>query len=154
MTTHSSTVAFDAYNAFYAIVNTQLSAIKDPQWAVFDGDPRQGEYNNIAAVLGINAWNQQPAGIGAGVPSFPLDESFEINARLACWDQTITQSATRGSIATAFKAIETGVRNDPTLGGLVLWSYLGATIYEQGATDASGSSAQIDIYLACKARII
>lgn len=152
MTFHTSTTFFDGIDAFVAIVETALSPLSDP-WSVFDGDPREGTFNWVAAITGATNWSQSPAGIGAGSPSFPLDEDYEITARLACWDGTITQSTSRNSIKAAFQAIETGVRADPTLGGIALWSYLATNEYEQGATDASGSSAQLDITLYVTARI-
>lgn len=152
MTVYTSTTFFDALAAFYGVVKTALATTSDP-WQVFDGDPREGEFNYIAAVLGGADWGDLPAGVGAGSPSFPIDEEYRINARLACWDQTTNQALTRTSIANAYKAIMAGVRADPTLGGILLWSYLGTAEYDQGVTDASGSSAQLDVFLDCRARI-
>ena len=154
MATTSTTTFFAAYTAFYGVIKTSLATLSDP-WTVFDGDPRQGEFNYIAALLGPVEWVDSPAGIGAGSPSFPIDEEYRINARLAVWDETIDQSISRASIASAYEAIFAGVRADPTLGAVpgVLWSYLGAAEYEQGANDMGGSSAQIDIYLNVRARL-
>ena len=154
MATTSTTTFFAAYTKFYGVLTSTLSALSDP-WTVFDGDPRQGEFNYVAAMIGPVDWADSPAGIGAGSPSFPIDEEYRINARLAVWDNTIDQSLSCTSIATAYEAILAGVRADPTLGGVpgVLWSYLGTAEYEQGANDMGGSSAQLDIYLNVRARL-
>ena len=149
---NTTTTFFAAYNYFLATLRTSLTGLADP-WTVFDGDPRQGEYNYVAALLATGSWVTTPAGIGAGSPSFPLDEEYSIDARLACWDQTIDQSLTRASRASAFEAIMAGIRADPTLGGIALWSYLSAVVFEQGPTDASGSFTQLDVSLTVRARI-
>ena len=149
---YTTTTFFDAYTAFLAVLKGALAPLSDP-WTVFDGDPRQGEFNYVAAVLGQGQWLNTPAGIGAGSPSFSIDEEYTIDARLACWDQTINQTLTRASIATAYEAVLAGVRADPTLGGIAKWSYLSALTYEQGPTDSSGSFAQLDLSLSVHARI-
>ena len=150
--TTSTTTFFDAYEYFHAAIQVALEDLSD-KWVVFDGDPRSGEYNYVASVLGSTTWENEPAGIGAGAPSFPLDEKYMIQARLACWDGSTDQSLTRKSIRTAYSAIQGTVRADPRLGGLVLWSYLTASEYAQGATSENGSFAQIDLYLNITARI-
>ena len=148
----ATTAFFDAYTAFLKVLQNSLQPLSDP-WTVYDGDPREGQYNYVAALLGQGSWISSPAGIGTGTPSFPLDEEFSIDARLAAWDQTIDQSLTRNSLKLAYEAILAGVRADPTLGGVCLWSYLSATVFEQGATDASGSYTQLDVTLTVRARI-
>lgn len=149
----NTTTLFNAYEAFRQIVETALDSLNSG-WHVSDGEPRAGEYNNIAALLGATNWDMAPAGIGAGSPSFPLDEKYSIQVRLAVWDGGQIQSSPRNEIKNAYEAILLGVRNNPTLDVPgILWSHIGITEFEQGLTDQNGSAAQIDIFLEVTARI-
>jgi len=149
-----STTMFDVYDRYVALLTSALSTTST-KWHVSDGEPRVGEYDYVAAVLGATGWEQEPAGIGSGAPSFPLDERYAIESRIFAWDGTIDQARSRAVIKEAYNAILSAVRADPTLGGTpgVIYCHVGVLEYEQGVTNLEGSAAQLDINLNVYARI-
>lgn len=121
---------------------------------VFDGIVRAGQsQTSLVVVTGWESEEREPATFG-GAQFFTIEERFTLLGYIRCLEGSESQSVSRGQAFAVFEALETAVRDDPTLAGAVRVSWFSRLVGTQGAADAArGNGTQIDWGLFCEARI-
>lgn len=122
---------------------------------VFDGEPMTGENKDFICIghdptdpLNAVEADQVPASLG----NRAREESYEILCSLAAWSGGTTMSARRVRALALFAVIESTVRANITLNGVVRSAQIGTYSLIQQQTD-QGASAGLRFRIACSARL-
>lgn len=145
--TFATTTIPNAITALLAVIEAAVPTGTQ----VSDGAPV--EYTAPNAVY-IDGWtsNQAPASLAAS-PSFQVEEDYEIEGTIRAYQGDVDQAASRTTAFALFKAIQTGIRADPRLGGAVRVAWITKNDGAQGGTDIGGVATEIDFAVHCEARI-
>lgn len=139
-------------DALLAVARTALPGVE-----VFDGFPRRPIDNiDFVAVGG----KSEPVADGTQdavvIGNRRRDETYTVRFYCSSSKGTPTQKATRDRVFELMAAVESGVRNDPTLGGLVMSAQVGGRVSLQQTdidTADAGSFAEVSFDITIRARV-
>ena len=147
-----TTTVGPAIAAFISDVTAACGAL-DPTIQVTDGPPIKYLAPDYVWVRGWEYDLENPATLGGGPNGFQLDEAYTIDVTIRSWRGTSVQADSRGPALAIFAAIQTAVRNDPTLGGTIRVCWIDKGTGVQGVTAHGGTACEIEFSLRCEARL-
>ena len=137
-------------NAIGQILTLAGSAVPTDTLVVY-GSPREYEAANVVLVTG---WQtvETPASL-ADYPSFQLEEVYEVEGMIRCYQGDLNQTATMTSATGIKTALQSAIRSDPTLAGNVRAAWWSSEVGRTGITDRGGVATEIEFSIHCEARI-
>lgn len=148
----NTTTVGAAITAFIADISTACASL-DPTIQVTDGPPIQYLAPDYVWVRGWEYDLEAPATLGGGPNGFQLDEAYTIDVTIRSWRGDSVQADSRAPALNIFAAIQTAVRNDPTLGGAIRVCWIDKGTAVQGVTPRGGTACEIEFSLRCEARL-